>query len=133
MRRVFGAFGILVVLAFGAFTVAFGLSDGPSVLALLRNAAMMLGGALWAVAGFASPERLASYAPQQLFGVGFVAFGVGQLFTAGIQLQGPPSNSPVPNSDLLLVLTSVALALIFAFIGVDYLRGGVHTDVSRLD
>ncbi len=129
-RRYVAVFGLAIAVVFGAFTVAFATDDPVRPFALAPALATALAGALLFAAGLIDDVEVGSRrlrwfhlagAAIVLHALATVVFGAQSAVASGTSLVSPN------------VIVSATLALIFLWIGVDFLRGGVHHNLAAFE
>ncbi|MFC7202509.1 hypothetical protein ACFQJC_03215 [Haloferax namakaokahaiae] len=120
---VIGAFDLLIV----AGATILGLSS--SLPQLVWLASFALAGLLFVVAGVRESVTVGSRRVRwNVFaGLGYVFFGVGMLANT-LPMLGGDRQELFLGGFMLVTLVPVML-----FLGIDYLRGGVHFDISKLE
>ncbi|MFC6824251.1 hypothetical protein [Halopelagius fulvigenes] len=125
-RRLFLVPGVVVLLGLALFTVVFGPPATPSAVASM--ACFAVAGVVVLLAGLRASAAVGpSPVPWYVFaGVGDVALALGLLVNGAATVAHGEDT-------LVTAITVVASVPVLLFIGVDYLRGGVHLDVSVLE
>lgn len=122
--RWISGFGVLTLLLGGVAAAAAGV--GAASIELLAVAVpMVVAGVCWLLAG--EGIALGGLAWYQWLGAGFLVFAVGLL------AQGATAFASGGTGDLLYAASQLVLAVVFGFMGVDYVRGGRHYDLSIID
>lgn len=127
-RSVVAAFGVALVAVFGPFAIV--LASGERLLALVPALANVLVGVLLVVGGLVDDVSVGSRrvrwfhlvgAAVALHGATWLAYGARSLLAldAGVLSSG--------------AAVYAASGLAFLWIGVDFLRGGIHHDLSVLE
>ncbi|RDI72351.1 hypothetical protein [Halopelagius longus] len=125
MKRRLFLLPAVLLLGIASSIVAFGPPTDPLFVAL--GACFAVSGGAFLVAGLRESVAVGSaVVPWYVFaGVGDIALGVGMLTNGAILVDG----GGTAFAGVIIALTGPFLA----FIGVDYLRGGVHFDVSAFE
>lgn len=126
-RRIIAGLGLAVLLAVVLSLFAFG-GDGLDRSALLMIGVLSLAAVLLVVGGLVETVPFGSVTVQwyHSVGAGIVLVGLANLvFGAQRAVESGGLSAEV--------VVSAAGGLLIVFIGVDFLRGGVHHDLSKLE
>lgn len=126
-RGYFVGIGLVIAAVFGAFAVLTAAGGSASLLDVAAPLATALAGVLIAAAGLVDHVPIGRRRLRWFHLVG-TAILLHALATVAFSVQSATaSGAGVVSPD---VIVSASLALIFLWIGVDFLRGGVHHDLS---
>lgn len=125
-RRWLSVIGALLVLTATAQAVAYVRIEGVSAVEFVAVTLLGTVGALLVIAG--EGRSLGPITWFHTGGLGFVALGCWFAFTAGTIIPTEPSAM-----GWLMGAGFVAGALGLVFIGIDWLRGGYHLDLEKIE
>lgn len=122
-RRWFAVMGAVVLLLVTALVATFGVTVAtyPAVVLMVAASLLSVLGGLDPVPDVVPWYRFVG-AGELLFGAVFLVLWVGPAVGGGRS-----------TTDLAMAAVGVANALVFGFIGVDWLRGGRHFDVEAFE
>ena len=129
-RQYVAAFGLALVSLFGLFAALLASEDPVRPLALAPALANVLAGLLLIVGGLVDDVRVGSRRIRwfHLLGAAIVLHGT-TWFAFGVQDLLGPEPTAMPFGPLVYAASGV----VFLWIGADFLRGGVHHDLSVLE
>ncbi|WP_323191433.1 hypothetical protein [Halostella sp. PRR32] len=127
-RRWLTVLGCLIVAGWTAVFLAFGSFQSPDPLFLVGTVPFLLAGVLFVLAG--TTESLGGIEWYQLSGLGDVLIGL----SMSAQFLWTATRSGSVPGDVLVVDAIMAVGgLSLVFIGIDWIRGGKHFDLSTYE
>lgn len=123
-RRWFAVLGSFVLLGWSALALAFGLPDEGEAAFLLNDVPLLLGGAALVAGGATDGDGGVAW--YRLVGAGFVLLGLSMAGQFLATLAAQRTLDGLLAADAVTLVPAVAVALV----GLDWIRGGKHFDLS---